>query len=129
MLRIWVVYIIALLIALQSVLAIADVHKTHKESEQHLTHLNSEEHLLNQHSHSEFSSQSLLESETNAESSTSSEINHVECHHNHCHHSSVVFIIEHDENNLFALNVELFIHNNFQFKSPTLSPSLRPPIA
>ncbi len=140
MLKVWLSYIVALMVVLQSFIAVADIHQTDflQESDQISHHLSSafnqntnlkishktdhEESHLESHEEFDHMFTGLLSDDINGE------VEHVECHHGHCHHGSVVFIVKHHQNNLNSMN-ELKVNiDKINLSSVLLIPDLRPPI-
>lgn len=107
-------YIVVILIAMQSVLAIADTDTSHQATHQNI-------HQATDH-------HSLAELSTLDLDDTQHLDTHPECHQNHCHHSSMVYI---ELDSLLLLNTfnyqEVAIRNQL-FISYSATPDVRPPI-
>jgi len=126
--RIFFCSLVIILIALQSVNAIAVINVSHQDSHQNsqlksLTHSHQDS---DHHSDDElliFQTQSL-----NGEKEHS-DVDHPDCHANHCHHSNLVYL-----DLLHAMVLSAQVKNQQQpyhviFSSQIASPDFRPPIA
>lgn len=129
--RIFCCYIVIILIALQSVSAIAAINVTHQDSHQ-LTHNNA--HLKNTaHTHQDsdhHSAQELLafQAQSLDGESTHSDADHPDCHSNHCHHSNLVYLDLSSSVSLLNTIEKQAISTAVAFHSLPISPDLRPPI-
>jgi|GEM_PF-473218 len=116
MVRKWLTTMLVILIALQSVVAIADVHQTHQTGTQHL------EYDQDHRSHSA-SEKQTFEKDSNA-------VSEYDCHHCcHCH-GMAHFFLPSQNNSLDTPSSEQRILD-FRLKYPSafVTPDLRPPIA
>ena len=127
MIRKWVSYLLILLIALQSVAAIADAHQLHQAGSEHLTFehphdANTQNQPAPEQDEHDFRQQQL-------ESLTDNSSSQYDCHHCcHCHGSSQIFI---DPSNATLMPLSLGNCSaalNISYLSNLLSPDLRPPI-
>jgi hypothetical protein len=114
--RIFFCSLVIILIALQSVNAIALINVSHQDSHQDSDHHSDDELLI-------FQTQSL-----NGENEHS-DVDHPDCHANHCHHSNLVYL-----DLLHAMVLSAQVKNQQQpyhviFSSQIASPDFRPPIA
>ncbi len=97
MVRVVFSYLVVILIAMQSVMAIADTHNSHEKSH---------------HSSEHYS----IDSETS--NSNHSEVdNHPDCHQSHCHHGSLVYIDLPTSLNLAMLDNQHVSPHLFDFSS------------
>ncbi len=111
MLKLSFLYLLVLVIALQSLFAIADDHQPETE------HTLASSQQLHQHTPS-----SLLIDESN-------DNEHQECHHGHCHHSSVVYIVKEKLSFSNILVNDKYGQRQFFLASAQLNTDLRPPIS
>ncbi|OUR62779.1 hypothetical protein A9Q74_03670 [Colwellia sp. 39_35_sub15_T18] len=121
--RIFVSYLVVVLIALQSVLSIPDTATTHQSSHQ-ASHQESDH-----HSAVELASlYTQLESADNSHANHNEADDHPDCHQSHCHHGAIVFV-ELEAPYAFAKQMvsQLSLAERF-FVSYFISPDLRPPI-
>ena len=117
--RIFVSYLVVVLIALQSVLSIPDTATTHQSSHQDSDH----------HSAVELASlYTQLESADNSHANHNEADDHPDCRQSHCHHGAIVFV-ELEAPYAFAKQMvsQLSLAERF-FVSYFISPDLRPPI-
>lgn len=100
------------MIAMQSVLSIADIH-------------------IENYNHAEISTQSIHDSaEQLAVSITENdELHNVDCHQGHCHHASVVYLEFNNTDMIVDLASVQLSQVALSINSPLISPDLRPPIA
>jgi len=114
--RFYLSLVIALLVALQSVVAIAEVNNSHLSAHSEQSVHSSEDHVSEHHANSEVLSQDHDHDE------------HPDCHQNHCHHSNLIFI-ELSPLVLFCHHVHKQLSSKqITFASLALSPGFRPPI-
>ncbi|MCP4321504.1 MAG: hypothetical protein GY787_06570 [Alteromonadales bacterium] len=133
--RIFCCYIVIILIALQSVSAIAAVNASHQESHQ-FTHKNAHlkttnhSHLNNHQDSDHHSEQELLAFQAQAldGENTHSDADHPDCHSNHCHHSNLVYLDLSSSVALLNTTEKQVINTTTAFNSLPISPDLRPPI-
>ncbi len=129
--RIFFCYVVVILIALQSVNAIAAINLSHQDSHQ-LTYKNA--HLKNTaHSHQDsdhHSEQELLafQAQSLDGENTHSDADHPDCHSNHCHHSNLIYIELSSLMNLSITIDKQVINKTVLFNSLPISPDSRPPI-
>ncbi len=129
--RIFFCYVVIILIALQSVNAIAAINVSHQDSHQ-LTHKNA--HLNNTaHSHQDsehHTEQELLAFQSQALNGETphSDADHPDCHSNHCHHSNLVYLDLSSSVSLLNTIEKQAISTAVAFHSLPISPDLRPPI-
>ena len=118
MLRKFLSYMLVTLIAMQSLLAIADVHQDHQTGTEHLV-------FEQDHQH-EHTADLLMEFEDQTDSSSPEDS---DCHHCcHCHGMSGPFLgANKSELNLLHSRQQLS-KNNLAYLSNLLLPALRPPI-
>ncbi|MFT5757760.1 MAG: hypothetical protein ACI9LM_002496 [Alteromonadaceae bacterium] len=102
-------YLLCLIIALQSIFAIADDHQPETE------------HIL--------ASSQLHQDAPSTLIDESSDSEHQECHHGHCHHSSVVFIFKEKLPLSNILVDDKYGQRQFFLASAHLNTDLRPPIS
>ncbi len=117
--RIFVSYLVVVLIALQSIFSILDTAATHQSSHQESDH----------HSAVELASlHAQLDSVDNSHANHNEADDHPDCHQSHCHHGNIVFV-ELKTPHIFAKqNIsQLSLADSF-FVSYFISPDLRPPI-
>lgn len=133
--RIFFCYIVVILIALQSVTAIAAINTSHQDSHQN-SHLLNTAHAhqgsqQDKHQHSKHhSEQELLAFQANSLNGESghSDVEHLDCHSNHCHHSNLVYLDFSSSVSLLNTIENQVINKTFLFNSLPISPDLRPPI-
>jgi hypothetical protein len=112
LLKLFVSYFIVVLIALQSVFAIADTSTAHQVNHQSI-HQASDHH----------SKAELNELQTNEHNDT-----HPDCHQSHCHHGAIVYIEVGSLLLLETFNDKHRLTPKTLFLSNSASPDLRPPI-
>ena len=130
MLRVWLSYVFAILIALQSVVAIADSHQDHQQQSDRLELTASHKLTSDSDFHdAAFSADSPLTEHLHSFPDNEREAPHPDCHHGHCHHPAQAFLSLLNEK--FALN--LLSQGMFETVPTYLSAFLlqvqRPPIA
>jgi hypothetical protein len=138
-LKIIVSYLFVVLVALQSILAIADTHNDNATEMDHaltttkpISHHEHQHLLANQANLSEgnthlFSAE-IIEITYHLDNDKHDEDQHVECHHSHCHHASAVYLsVSHDEYTSYLQNEKIQLAHLIA-NSPVISPDLRPPI-
>jgi len=114
-------YVVALMVVLQSFIAVADIHPVVQDKADHFEVHQHVVTISKQADEPLFSAQVIINDSENNE-------NHTECHHGHCHHGSVVFIVKHQQSNAFSnqsFNVNVGANH---FTSMLITPDLRPPI-
>lgn len=112
MLRKWLSYLLVVLIAMQSVVAIADAHQSHQEDKQHVDF---------NHEHDSSTDIKTQYDETGAVQ--------YDCHHCcHCHGQPIFSVSA--INNPFPGKVSKnhILRHHFTYSSNLISPDLRPPI-
>jgi len=134
--RIFFCYIVVILIALQSVNAIAAMNVSHQGSHQKsplnsLAHSHQGDRQSNHQDSDHHSDDELLafQAESLNGENEHSDADHPDCHANHCHHSNLVYL-----DLLHALLLSAQVKNQQQpyhviFSSQIASPDFRPPIA
>jgi len=134
--RIFFCYIVVILIALQSVNAIAVINVSHQDSHQssslkNLAHSHPADSQNNHQDSDHHSDDELLVLQTESLNGESehSDADHPDCHANHCHHSNLVYL---DLLHVVVLSAQF--KNQQQpyhvvFSSQIASPDFRPPIA
>lgn len=133
--RIYFCYIIIILIALQSVSAIAAINTSHQDPHQ-LTHKNAHSQntthsLQGKHQDSDHhTEQELLafQAQSLDGENTHSDADHPDCHSNHCHHSNLVYLDLSSSVPLLHTIEKQAINTAVLFNSLPLSPDSRPPI-
>jgi len=133
--RIFCCYIVIILIALQSVSAIAAISASHQEPHQ-LTHKNAHltmtdhSHLNNHQDSDHHSAQELLafQAQSLDGENTHSDADHPDCHSNHCHHSNLIYIELSSLMNLSMTIDKQVINKAVSFNSLPICPDSRPPI-
>jgi hypothetical protein len=140
MFKVYLSYVVALMVVLQSFIAVADIHQTDllQESEQISLHLSA---MQNHEDNHRTNNLALPESDVFDENDAyehmfitllsdfgEGEDKHAECHHGHCHHGSVVFIVKHHQFNLSSMNESKVNIDKINLSSLLLTPDLRPPI-
>ncbi len=126
--RIFFCYIVVILIALQSVNAIAVINVSHQDSHQK-SPLKSLAHSHQDSDHHSLDELSAFQTESLSGESEHSDADHPDCHANHCHHSNLVYL-----DLLHAMVLSAQVKNQQQpyhviFSSQIASPNFRPPIA
>lgn len=111
--KINILHILLILIAVQSTIAVADLHKAHQLKQDHL-----------QFSHD-------LANESNEESDQVSNFKvSYDCHHCcHCHGVSCHYIDTKNANSFSILDKSMQLENTTRISSRSISLDLRPPIA
>jgi len=129
--RIFFCYVVIILIALQSVNAIAAINISHQDSHQ-LTHKKSQlKNTAYSHQDSDHhTEQELLAFQSQALNgdNTHSDADHPDCHSNHCHHSNLIYL---DLSSFMILSITIdkqVINKKVLFNSLPISPDSRPPI-
>lgn len=102
-------YLLALMIALQSFVAVADIHPITLDQDIH----------QNEHAVSEAEPVHHVDNGGDK---------HPDCHHGHCHHASVVFVVKEQANAIISSPNNKFSRLAQTSASLLLSPDLRPPI-
>jgi len=129
--RIFFCYVVVILIALQSVNAIAAINDSHQDSHQ-LTHKNAHlENITHSHQDSEHhTEQELLAFQSKALNGDTphSDADHPDCHSNHCHHSNLIYLDLSSFMNLSITIDKQVINKAVLFNSLPISPDSRPPI-
>ncbi len=117
--RIFVSYLIVVLIALQSIFSILDTATTHQAS-----HQESDHHLAVELSNLSTQFDGVADSDANHHETDE----HPDCHQSHCHHGTMVFVALEKQAMLSKQNVsQLSLADSF-FVSYFIRPDLRPPI-
>jgi len=120
-------YIVVILIALQSVNAIAAINASHQNSHQdsHLKNIAHSHQDSDHHSEQEFIA---LQAQTVDGEPSHSDADHPDCHSNHCHHSNLVYLDLSSAVQLLNSIEKQVITNTILFNSLPISPDSRPPI-
>lgn len=116
MIQKWLTYMLVALIAMQSVVAIADAHQSHQEGTQHLEF---------EHEHD---STPVVNNQDNQQTSTPS-LSQYDCHHCcHCHGLSL-FALTASSNGLdIGKSTDHLFVTHLLYRSYLVSPDIRPPI-
>ncbi len=133
--RIFCCYIVIILIALQSVSAIAAVNVDHQDNYQNshqknMAHSHQGDRQSNHQDSDHHSEQELLALQLQSldGENAHSDADHPDCHSNHCHHSNLIYL---DLSSLVSLLNTIenqAISTAVAFHSLPISPDLRPPI-
>lgn len=116
--RKWTSLILALLIAFQSVVAMADAHQSHQSGSDHVEF---------EHDHDGGSDVSVNDAE---EEQASELVGQFDCHHCcHCHGMSPVFLAAHSFGLALPWSNRAGSDYFVEYPSLSISPGLRPPIA
>ncbi len=115
-------YLLVTMIAMQSFVAIADVHQPHQSGEQHLE-------FEHDHSDSETNIGELeVVKNASSESFNTSSLDEYDCHHCcHCHGVTYLKAVS-EGSDVFPYKQSIFLSTSTDYLSHTLSPDLRPPI-
>lgn len=133
--RIFCCYIVIILIALQSVNAIAAISPSHNDSHQN-SHLSAHQKNLahsyqRKHQDSDHHSAAellALQTQVLDGESIHSEVDHPDCHANHCHHSNLIYLDLLSQVHLSNTIDKQVINKTVLFNSLPISPDSRPPI-
>ena len=119
MIRRWLSYLLIVLIAMQSVVAIADEHKSHQEGIQHLEFVH------------EFDSARTIDDELDQNGGASLPDQYDSHHCCHCHVSGMSLLATSaDANGLdVGISVDHLLMRPPFYRSNSASPDIRPPIA
>ncbi|MCW8833667.1 MAG: hypothetical protein OQK09_13840 [Colwellia sp.] len=121
--KVFVSYMVVVLIALQSVFSILDTTTTHQYTHE-LVHQDSDHHTA-----SELATLvTHLDSEESNHSNQSKGEKHPDCHQSHCHHGPMLFVELEAIRTFVKQNVSQSISMSNFFISYFLTPDLRPPI-
>jgi len=127
MLRVWMSYLFAALIALQSVVAIADSHPEHQQENAH-TELAADSAFLPEISSTPYA-EGHLHQDLFSEQAQENEAAHPDCHHGHCHHPVQVFLALQTDKLNFDVSSQLMAEATSSYLSALLAQDQRPPIA
>ena len=109
------------MIALQSTMAVADLHQSHQAGQEHL----------------EFDHVDIVDHQSDYENSKkpsdikslTDNVTSYDCHHCcHCHGVACHYFDNQQKNQFSHLDSSTHLTSNFQFNSRSTSPALRPPI-
>ncbi|WDD99227.1 hypothetical protein [Thalassomonas actiniarum] len=129
MLRVWMSYLFATLIALQSVLAIADSHQEHQQQSVHLELSQAPDSSLHQHAGGLSHQDSFSFSGQHQDHGQENEAAHPDCHHGHCHHPVQVFLALQTDKLKLAVTSQQLAETTSSYLSALLPQDQRPPIA
>lgn len=136
MLRVWMSYLFATLIALQSVVAIADSHQNHQQENERFELTGeylaqSPDFSLHQQTdeHSHQDSFSFSDQKADHKQEQANEAAHPDCHHGHCHHPAQVFLALQTDKLKLTASSQQMAEINSSYLSALLAQDQRPPIA
>lgn len=119
--KINLLHILLVLVALQSTIAVADLHQSHQTGKEHLefNHIDNVD-IDKNNEHFQKSSDII---------SLTDNVTSYDCHHCcHCHGVACHYLDNQQKNQFTYIDASTHLTNNFQFNSRSTSPALRPPI-
>lgn len=117
--KINLLHILLVLVALQSTIAVADLHQSHQSGQDHLKFDHVE--------HDDQVHDTTVTIQT--DDSISDTVGEYDCHHCcHCHGVACHYLDNQQKNQFTYIDVSIHFTNNFYFNSRSTSPALRPPI-